>query len=205
RGRKAGGVLDLFAKRTAGMAEPSRTDGHRPAGPDDRRGGRARSGPALEVDGTQGILDSVGELVYEWSVADDRLCWAADVQSVLGIADPSAGASGRGFASFLDPDYLTSRYDAVINGRRQDEGDGVAFRFEYRVRPDERKRATSRWIEDHGKWYAGGDGRPARVVGVVRCIDERHETEQRLRYLGTYDALTGYINRSRLAEVLQEA
>jgi diguanylate cyclase (GGDEF)-like protein len=199
--------LDLFSKKAAlGKAESSAADPRRtPTGPGERRGGRAPAGNALEADSAQGILDSVGELVYEWTIADDRLRWAGDIRAVLGMADPSAIATGKGFASFLDPDNMTSRYDAVMNGRRQDEGSGVTFQIEYKMRPEGRLGAASRWIEEHGKWYAGSDGRPARVVGVVRCIDERHENEQRLRYLGTYDPLTGYINRARLAEVLQEA
>ena len=58
------------------------------------------------------------------------------------------------------------------------------------------------WLEDTGRWFAGTDGKPQRAHGVVRRIDERHESERRLMQLAKFDPLTGELNRSSLTEVL---
>ncbi len=42
---------------------------------------------------------------------------------------------GRAFASYLDPDNFTSRYDAVMRTTVIDDGDGVPFQIEYKFRP----------------------------------------------------------------------
>src|SRR5262249_12698321 len=60
-------------------------------------------------------------------------------------------------------------------------------------------------IEDSGRWYADGAGRPVRATGVVRVINERHEREQRLLFLSRYDDLTGQLNRGALLATLGEA
>ena len=60
-------------------------------------------------------------------------------------------------------------------------------------------------VEDVGRWYADGGGRPARARGVVRIITERYEREQRLAFLSRYDELTGYLNRAYLLSTLGEA
>ena len=55
-----------------------------------------------------------------------------------------------------------------------DDGDGVPFQIEYLFRPEGRIGRRAIWLEDHGSWYGGEDGRPAEVFGTVRRIDDRH-------------------------------
>jgi diguanylate cyclase (GGDEF)-like protein len=60
------------------------------------------------------------------------------------------------------------------------------------------------WVEDCGRWYAGKNGLPAEVFGIVRQIDDRHERDQELEFMGSCDPLTGMMNRGRLSEALAE-
>ena len=71
------------------------------------------------------ILTAVGEVVYEWSLDDDRLRWGDNVLDVLRVASLGAISTGRGFAAFLDPADSGSRHDAVLNSSSRDDGDGV--------------------------------------------------------------------------------
>ncbi len=155
--------------------------------------------------GQDGLLQdaarAAGLAAYRWDVASDSLSWSGKAVAIL-CCDLALVPSGRRFAAFLDPENLTSRYGAVMEGGEVDTGAGVPFRIEYRFLPEGRKNRSSIWLEDQGRWLAGPDGRPATVLGTLRRIDERHMRDQYLSYLGNCDPLTGMMNRGRLMESL---
>ncbi len=150
----------------------------------------------------QSALESAGEAIYEWLPQSDRMSWTGNFSEVLRIDDASLISSGIGYAAFLDPSNRACPYDVIVESRETDNGDGVPFQMEYRLKPDGRRSERSIWVEDRGTWYGGADGRPDRVVGIVRRIDERHERIERLEYLSRFDPLTGHVNRARLEELL---
>lgn len=150
-------------------------------------------------------LSAVGEVAYEWTIADDRLVWGPNVADVFGSEAPIAMASGRAYAALADPDNTASRQDAILNGAVVDRGSGVPYEAEYRLAPDGADGKRQLVVEDVGRWYAGPNGRPARAVGVVRVVTERREREQRLAFLSRYDELTGFFNRAHLLTTLGEA
>ena len=149
-------------------------------------------------------LAAAGLCTYHWRIGADAISWSPNAESVLGAAS-EAIATGRNFAGLLDPGNVTSRFEAVMRSASRDMGEGVAFRIEYLLRPQGRQSTEAIWVEDHGRWYAGPDGKPAEVMGVLRRIDERQKREQSLRYLGNFDPLTGMMNRGRFSEALGEA
>ena len=153
---------------------------------------------------TIAILTAVEEVTYEWTIADDRLSWDANALAVLGVASLEEIATGRRFAGLLDPQTTGSRNDAVLGGKLTDDGSGVRYETQYALLPDG-PRGRRLMVEDVGRWYAGGEGRPARARGVVRVITDRYEREQRLVFLSRYDELTGYLNRAYLLSKLGEA
>jgi diguanylate cyclase (GGDEF)-like protein len=154
---------------------------------------------AVPAPDSAAILTSVGEAAYEWDLGSDALAWSPNACEVL--AAPNAGviATGRLFARLLAPDNLMTRFDAVMQSSRQDDGRGVAYQVQYCLKAPG---GSQLWLEDTGRWFAGADGRPARAHGVVRVINERYEHEQRLAYLSRFDDLTGEMNRWRLTETL---
>jgi diguanylate cyclase (GGDEF)-like protein len=149
-------------------------------------------------------LALAGQATYHWTLGSDRIKWSLNAPEVLGVSDASFIKSGRGYASLLDPDNFTSRFEAVMHSPFIDEGEGVAFQIEYLFRPCGRSDPTGLWLEDSGRWIAGPDGRPREVFGVVRQINDRHQRDQHLRFLGNCDPLTGMMNRGRMAEALGE-
>ncbi len=152
------------------------------------------------------ILTAVGEVVYEWSIADDVIEWGENALDVLGVPSLDRISTGRDFAALLEPSNVTSRHEAVLRGSDGDEGgSGVAYQVQYSLLPDGRGTARRLWIEDIGRWYGDSAGRPRRAHGVLRVINERYEREQRLAFLSRYDELTGYFNRSHLLATLGEA
>lgn len=151
------------------------------------------------------VLTAVGEVIYAWTIADDRIVWGPNAGTVFGHAGPGGIDTGRGYGAIVDPSSTASRHDTVLSGAATDRGDGVSYEARYALLPDGPGGARRLMVEDVGRWYAGGDGRPARAVGVVRIVNERHEREQRLAFLSRYDELTGLFNRQHLLATLAGA
>ena len=147
------------------------------------------------------IMASIGEAAYEWNIATDVLAWGANATEVLMLGGLAAISSGRNYAKLLTSDTATSRFDVVMKSQQRDGGGGVPYLVQYALQPPGAEKPL--WIEDVGRWFAGGDGKPARAHGVIRVINERHAQEERLTYLSRFDGLTGEMNRFHLTEVLE--
>ena len=111
-------------------------------------------------------------------------------------------ATGADFAKLLEPSR-SIRTDALLNSPPPPVGASVPYRIEYGVRAT--TSAPVCWIEETGCWFAGPDGKPARVEGIVRVNNERHAREQQLLKLSQHDPLTGELNRTHLIASLAEA
>ena len=157
-----------------------------------------------QLERLQRAVLAVGEIAYHWIIESDEIFWGPNAAETLGC-HPEAIASGKLFASHLDIDNLASRYDAVMQTAEIDSGSGVPFQIEYLFRADGRAGRQAVWLEDTGRWFKGSDNRPAEVFGMVRRIDDRHQRDQHLSFLGNCDPLTGMMNRGRMAEALGEA
>jgi diguanylate cyclase (GGDEF)-like protein len=185
-------VSDNATRDPKRLAQPSATGG----------AGGVTAGAATGLDAAE-ILASVGEAVYGWDIGSDALVWSANAAEVLQVREPASIASGRAFATLLDPDNVQARFDAVVKSDQRDEGRGVGYRLQYCMRP-QGGAETALWLEDIGRWFAGPDGKPARAQGTVRVINERYERERRLNYLARFDDLTGELNRRHLTEFLEQ-
>ena len=164
----------------------------------------ARTIDGQDLERIRRAVEAVGEIVYHWVIETDELRWSGDAAAVLGCPAGSV-ATGKAFATNLDIDNFTTRYDAVMRTHAADDGEGVPFQIEYLFRPEGRLGKSALWLEDSGRWFRGRNGKPAEVFGVVRRIDDRHKRDQQLRFLGNCDPLTGMMNRGRMAEALGEA
>ncbi len=150
------------------------------------------------------ILAAVGGVAYEWTITDDHIRWGVGAAEVLGVPSVEQIATGRDFASLLDPASTTSRNDAILNSSAVDDGTGVSYEVQYTLLPDRGLGNKRLIIEDAGRWYAGENGQVSHARGVVRVINERAEREERRAFLTRYDDLTGFFNRSHLLTVLGE-
>lgn len=149
-------------------------------------------------------LKAAGEAAYRWNIETDEILWSANAPEILGSSIPAI-ATGKLFASLLDIENVTTRYETVMNSKARDDGRGVPFQIEYLFRSLGRNNTESIWLEDAGRWQTGLDGIPKTVFGTVRRIDERHRQDQHLNFLGNCDPLTGMMNRGRMNEALGEA
>ena len=140
------------------------------------------------------IVSGAAAAAYEWTTADDRIRWDAGAASVLGVP-----------LERIAPGRTASRHDTVLNSPENDTGNGVPFEVQYTLLPGGVAGSNRIILEDSGRWYAGDNGRPARVCGIVRVINARAEREERRAFLSRYDELTGFFNRPYLITALGEA
>ena len=168
----------------------------------------ARNAPATMID-LVGILSGVEETAYTWDMATDRMDWESNVSAVINVRNIREVSTGAGFQFLIAAEHVTRRQEAFASDTTAalaaiaaSPAGGVPYRVQYRFLPQGRRSTTSLWIEDHGRWWPGPDGKPSNARGVIRVINERYLEEQRLLYRSDHDELTGQLNRIRLTEAL---
>ncbi|MGY3485788.1 diguanylate cyclase (GGDEF)-like protein [Bradyrhizobium sp. USDA 4011] len=155
----------------------------------------------LPVPPAASILASLGQATFAWDLASDAIAWSDNVATVFPDIPVAALASGGELAKLIEP-MRSVRSDALGQLTPARSGEGVPYRIEYGVRAV--TSAPVIWIEETGCWFAGADGRPARVQGVVRINNERHARDEQLVKLSRHDPLTNELNRTHLIASLAE-
>jgi diguanylate cyclase (GGDEF)-like protein len=154
---------------------------------------------------TSTILASLGQAAFVWDIATDTIAWS-EARAVFPDIPAGSLATGAEFSKLIEP-VRTIRSDALGHTPPARGGDGAPYRIEYGVRTSTSEPVL--WIEETGCWFAGADGRPARVQGIVRVNNERHARDEQLLKLSRRDPLTDELNRTHLiaslAETIEEA
>lgn len=148
------------------------------------------------------LLSLLGQAAFVWDLASDTLSWTGRAAELFQDIPAETLATGASFAALLEPSRHV-RSDALLNGAAAAGPGCVPYRIEYGIRAS--TAAPVSWIEETGVWFAGPDGRPARVEGIVRINNERHARDEQLLKLSQHDPLTGELNRTHLIGALAEA
>ncbi|MBV9066935.1 MAG: bifunctional diguanylate cyclase/phosphodiesterase [Methylobacteriaceae bacterium] len=151
------------------------------------------------------ILNSIGEVIYDWDIGSDRLTWGPNVRDVLDFASVEDLACGRHYGNLLSAVSPESRYEAIARSQDADQGSGVAYRVCYALEPmDSGARRAPVWIEDTGRWFGDASGKPAHAHGLIRVITAQREADEKLQERSRLDPATGALNRASLTEHIQE-
>jgi diguanylate cyclase (GGDEF)-like protein len=146
------------------------------------------------------ILDSIGQIVYDWDLDSDQITWGPNVESLFGFQNIGALSTGRGYAECLSHDSEGSPYETIARSTAVDEGKGVPFQVCYGIIPPVGSRDATVWIEDTGRWFVGPNGRPAHAHGLIRVITDCYRKERQFAFTSRFDLLTGALNRASLLE-----
>jgi diguanylate cyclase (GGDEF)-like protein len=157
-------------------------------------------GDALDL---VGILSAVQETAYLWDMPTDQIAWEHNGAEVLGVGSLDAIATGEAFQLLIAPEHGTRRLAAILESKAEPTATGTPYRIQYRFLPGGRRSDVSLWLEDHGRWWPGPEGKPVRARGVIRVINDRYQEEQLLLYRSDHDELTGQLNRIRLTEAIE--
>ncbi len=148
-----------------------------------------------------GVLSKSDETAYTWDLSTDRIEWENNAVAVFGLADASAIDTGEKFAALISQEDCGKRSQVFAVTTRASMSVGTPYQIQYRLCPSG-SRAMPVWVEDHGRFWPGQDGRPARARGVIRIVADSYIEEQRLLYRNDHDELTGQLNRARLTDAL---
>ena len=154
-----------------------------------------------------GVLRNVSAVTmeataYVWDIASDSLSWEPNVANVLGIRNVQRVATGQAYSLLVVPEHVNRRKAFFTPGHGEDLGSGVPYHMQYRLTPSFSRNASTLWIEEQGRWWAGDDGEPSRARGTIRVMSEEYR-EQTQHLLGNdHDELTGQLNRIRLTAAL---
>jgi len=121
-------------------------------------------------------LQSVGDGLWEWNIADNSLYCSDSWKAVFGLQALDTDDALHRFSQRLHPDDRASTLMML-----QDclDGHTSAFRCEYRARCSD---GSYKWILDRGQiMQRAPDGQPLRMVGTIHDITERKKTETNLR------------------------
>ena len=153
------------------------------------------------VDLISTAASALGDVAYHWDIKSGNVHWADGGARMLGFDAVDEISTEAIYSARIVSQNGSCRLDLISEASGTDMGGGVLFELEYQIKGAD---GTCHWIEDRGRWFADEDGLPKSAVGVLRVVDGRHDRDDKLARLSTYDDLTGLYNRRRLKEALEE-
>jgi len=131
------------------------------------------------------LIEQTGQLVYDYDVASGRIDWSGAVEAVTGWPASEFDCDISRWEALIHPEDRTRALELLGEAMTARE----PYRVEYRFR---RKDGAYIWVEDHGIFLAGPDGRAARMLGTMADETQRKQAEMavaasaaRLRHLLT--------------------
>ncbi len=156
------------------------------------------SDASTELERLRAAIAASGDVVYDWDLPSDEFSWLGNVTDAFQISGLHQVSSGELFHQRIHPEDLANRLDQ-ISSLYQGQSE---FECEFRVRD---ANGEQRWFHDRGVAEMGPAGKPVRLRGTMRAINQRKDEHERTQYLASYDELTGHFNKTRLREALDQA
>jgi len=116
------------------------------------------------------------DLIYEWTVEDDKLEWFGNIDEILGYKPKEILRTIDGWMHLIHPEDIDLLKDAVVDHRTST----VPISYEYRVK---HKNGSWRSWSDNGMPMLNYEGLPYKWIGVCTDITERKLAEEERKKL----------------------
>ena len=143
-------------------------------------------------------LAAMGDVVYQWDLITDSVTWSGDASNSLGVTAAGVPSTGSELGALVIPKDVAARSNYLTrlhSGEKQ-------FECEYRLNLPQQGEC---WVHDRASTEFGADGKPVRLLGILRFMDPDISRAGRRGHLANFDQLTGHFNRDRLREALDHA
>jgi diguanylate cyclase (GGDEF)-like protein len=144
----------------------------------------------------QAAVAASGDIAYDWDLMSDRIAWSGASH----ILERLVGEPIRRGADFLK----RIAPEDMLHRRRLLEAHfklGALFDCEYRFTDGA---GGIIWLHERASARRGQGGAAVGVTGTIRVITSHKRREAKLRFEANHDRLTGFYNRARLAQALDD-
>jgi PAS domain S-box-containing protein len=138
-------------------------------------------------------LHGAGLAPWDWDLRSGVVLWNPEHNALMGLPPEEPRGSYRAFLDRVHPEDRVAVSAAIARA----SGGGEDYRAEFRaVHPG----GEVRWIAGYGRPLPGPDGRPARLIGVIRDVTaEKEAVQERERLHATVEA-----ERARLQAMMEQ-
>jgi PAS domain S-box-containing protein len=138
-------------------------------------------------------LQAAGLAPWDWDLRTGVVICSAEHNRMMGLPPEQQRGSYRAFLDRVHPEDRVAVSAAIARAT----GGGEDYRAEFRaLQPD----GGIRWIAGYGRPLPGPDGRPARLIGVIRDVTEQKRAdEERERLHAAVEA-----ERARLQAMMEQ-
>ena len=143
------------------------------------------------------------DLIYEWTVEDDKLEWFGNLDDKLGYNFNEIPRTIEGWIKLIHPEDIARLKDAVELHRTST----APIYYEYKIL---HKDGSYRYWSDHGRPVLNDEGLPCKWIGVCKDITERKNVEIALklseqRFHAIFDQTFQFIGLMTTKGILIEA
>jgi len=142
---------------------------------------------------------ATGDIIWDWDLSTNSIWRSENFQILFGYTEDEIEPTIESWTHRIHPvdhDRVVAHIEAIIASSEEVWSD------EYRFRRSDGSYAD---LIDRGCILRDENGRGVRLIGAVQDITDRRQAEQRIRYLATYDALTGLPNRELIQDRIVQA
>ncbi|MDY9927713.1 PAS domain S-box protein [Methanosarcina sp.] len=126
------------------------------------------------------ITEQTGQLVYDYDIEKDAAAMAGNIEELTGFTPDELGNINLNlWTSRIHPEDLNKFLE---NRKKHFGSDGSAYRTEYRFR---KRSEEYSYLEDNWICLSDGKGNANRILGVIKNITEKKQTEKTLANIET--------------------
>jgi len=133
---------------------------------------------------------------WEWDVDANLIHHSNGIGDIFGITDLDPFVNVENFLAQLHADDRESASLAIERGKKEGKNYGIPLRI--LVEPDQ-----VRNIYQEAEFTTAENGDVTSAICTIQDVTEQKHSEETIRYLSNYDALTGLPNRALFAENLR--
>lgn len=144
----------------------------------------------------QAAVAASGDIAYDWDLRSDRIAWSG-ASHILERLVGKPIRRGADFLKRIAPEDMLQRRRLLKAHYKL----GALFDCEFRFTDGA---GGIIWLHERASARRGKNGAATGLTGTIRVVTSHKRREAKLRFEANHDRLTGFYNRARLAQALDD-